>query len=710
MSGIANSLSRAVSPTTVPCKHRTTSRSRPAARRLSRRSNDGASTRRLSGWELRIAESAGVRVAWPAARPGAASVPTVSHTVTHSARRISYNSESRGVETAPVLLLLHFATPSTIVPSRAESRKGRNLRLPWGLRLSASARLQRGPAYGLRLSACGCRVTWLVGDRRGSVLPTPQSLLRSVYAGRLCVAGAIYLAAALKFAVAAPLDLLVTSFVLLAAVVVTIASYWYTHLSRRLPGRTFLYGQALFDVALITTVVHITGGPQSDLTPLYVPLIAVTAVLMPPASTGLITALVGIVYFADVVFGHTTPMTAQVGLQLLVFAGVAAVTAYFSSRVSVMGAEREALAGELRQARLEAADVLRSVPTGIGTGDQAGHLLYCNPAAEQILGFKERQWRGAPIMPEFAKIAPEFWAAITATARRGVRAMRVEATVRRPDRTFPIGVTTTTLDIEPAGEPRVTAIFTDISDSKRLEELHLRAERLEAVAELSSSLAHEIKNPLASIRSSVEQLGRAKRANPDEKFLTGLIVRESDRLSRLLSEFLDFSRVRATECRPLDLHQVAAAAIRLVREHPDCPEDAAIDLAGGPTSMEGDEDLLHRVVSNLVLNAVQAAGKGARVTVRTGRPAAHELAGAAGIENPVSLAVSDNGPGIPDNLRARLFDPFVTGRAGGTGLGLAIVQRAVEAHRGLVLVDSVPQQGTTFTVYFPAARRKEEAA
>src|SRR5437773_787879 len=203
--------------------------------------------------------------------------------------------------------------------------------------------------------------------------------------------------------------------------------------------------------------------------------------------------------------------------------------------------------------------------------------------------------------------------------------MRVEATVRRPERTFPIGVTTTTLEVEPGGTPRVTAIFTDISDSKRLEELHLRAERLEAGPELSASLAHEIKNPLASIRSSVEQLGRSKRAHPDEKFLTGLVVRESDRLSRLLSEFLDFSRVRATECRPLDLHAVAATAIRLVREHSDCPDDAVIDLAGGTTAMEGDEDLLHRVVSNLVLNAVQAAGKGARVTVRTGRPAPHEL-------------------------------------------------------------------------------------
>jgi two-component system, NtrC family, sensor histidine kinase PilS len=553
-------------------------------------------------------------------------------------------------------------------------------------------------------------MSWLRSGAGGSSIPSPQSLLRSVYVGRLCVATAIYLAASLKFAVAEPLDLLLSSMVLVTTVGVTIASYWYTHVRRRTPGLTFRYGQALFDVALITSVVHMTGGPQSDLTPLYVPLIAVTAVLMPPASTLLMTAFIGLVYFADVFFGHRTEMTAQVALQLLVFAAVAAVTAYFSSRVSVMGAEREALAGELRQARLEAADVLRNIPTGIVTVDQGGHLLFCNPAAEHILGFTERQWRGRPIMPEFARIAPEFWAAVTATARRGVRAMRVEATVRRADRTFPIGVTTTTLEVESEGEPRVTAIFTDISDSKRLEELHLRAERLEAVAELSASLAHEIKNPLASIRSSVEQLGRSKKASADETFLTSLVVRESDRLARLLSEFLDFSRVRATECRPLDLRAVAGAAIRLVREHPDCPEDAVIDLTGDSTPMEGDEDLLHRVVSNLVLNAVQAAGASARVEVRIGRADARALPGAAGIENPVSLVVHDNGPGIPEGLRARLFEPFVTGRVGGTGLGLAIVQRAVDAHRGLVLVDSAAGQGTTFTVYFPAARRKEEAA
>ncbi|HEY6222677.1 MAG TPA: ATP-binding protein, partial [Gemmatimonadales bacterium] len=146
------------------------------------------------------------------------------------------------------------------------------------------------------------------------------------------------------------------------------------------------------------------------------------------------------------------------------------------------------------------------------------------------------------------------------------------------------------------------------------------------------------------------------------------------------------------------------------RQHPDCPPEARIEVAGGPTMMEGDEDLLHRVVSNLVLNAVQAKGPGAQVVVYAGRLAPEEVPNGITIESPVTLRVSDNGPGIPDTVRERLFEPFVTGRPGGTGLGLAIVQRAVAAHRGMVLVDSVAGQGTTFTVFFPAARRKEEAA
>src|SRR2546428_5994625 len=109
-----------------------------------------------------------------------------------------------------------------------------------------------------------------------------------------------------------------------------------------------------------------------------------------------------------------------------------------------MGAEREALAGELRQVRLEAADVLRNIPTGIVTVDPEGRLLYTNPAAEAILGFRERDWRDRPLLPEFARVAPGVWAGLTATARRGGRAVGVGAGGRGPPPALPPGAAPTT--------------------------------------------------------------------------------------------------------------------------------------------------------------------------------------------------------------------------------------------------------------------------
>ena len=288
---------------------------------------------------------------------------------------------------------------------------------------------------------------WLNINSHGSAIPTQLKLLRLVYLGRMCLAIAIYVSAALKIRVAAPLDILATSLMLVTAAVVTAAAYWHTHFRRKLPGPTFLYLQALFDVLLITAVVHMTGGAESDLASLYVILIAATALLMAPANAGLVTLFAGLMYFADVFWGHTTGVSAGVWIQLGVFVLVAVVTGYVASRVNVMGAEREALAAEVRQVQLEADDVLRNIRTGVITVDADGRLLYANPASEELLGFKGREWLGRSVMPEFARLAPEFWAAVTSTARRGVRLMRVEATVHRPDRTFPIGVTTTTLAV-----------------------------------------------------------------------------------------------------------------------------------------------------------------------------------------------------------------------------------------------------------------------
>ena len=126
--------------------------------------------------------------------------------------------------------------------------------------------------------------------------------------------------------------------------------------------------------------------------------------------------------------------------------------------------------------------------------------------------------------------------------------------------------------------------------------------------------------------------------------------------------------------------------------------------------MDGDEDLLHRVIANLVLNAVQAARGPIRITVSVASVSTGEIPHGTNLDHAVRLTVDDDGPGIPANMREEVFDPFVSGRTGGSGLGLAIVQRAVEAHRGLVLVDSDPGVGTTFTIFLPAKVLAEDAA
>ncbi len=162
--------------------------------------------------------------------------------------------------------------------------------------------------------------------------------------------------------------------------------------------------------------------------------------------------------------------------------------------------------------------------------------------------------------------------------------------------------------------------------------------------------------------------------------------------------------------KPVDLGEIVSAAVDVVRQHPDCPASTRIDVRCTRASVMGDEDLLHRVVVNLVLNAVQATEGDSDVGVEVREATVSEVPPPLHVEGTVLLRVFDNGPGIPEELREKLFDPFVTGRVGGSGLGLAIVQRAVEAHRGAILVDSRPGQGADFRIFIPGSTTEEAAA
>ena len=545
--------------------------------------------------------------------------------------------------------------------------------------------------------------------RAMSGMPSAPWLLQWAYVGRVIVSLVVFVVATFYFRAIPPEFIVILAFAALASVIVSALSFWYTHIRRAYPGMTFLYSQAVFDLALVTTVVHVTEGANSQFPALYILVIGISAILMPLASSLLVTSLASLLYLADIVLLHPDQLSVVVWLQIAVFVSVSFVTGFIASRVRVMGAEHEVLQQEVKRLRLEAADILRNIRSGVLTVDGRGTVVYANPAARQLLLLPSEPLLGRLLEELLGDRVPQLLRAIEITQTSGRKTLRSEGQVRGADRSFPIGVTTTRIDSVGDGPPSVTAIFTDISDQKRVEALHLRTERLEAVAELSASLAHEIKNPLASIRSSIEQLAKSSRADDDESFLAQLVLRESDRLSRLLNEFLDFSRVRVTNCRELDLGRVVESAIAVVRQHPDCPREATIALDRAPVSLEGDEDLLHRVVLNLVLNALQASGGKARVTVEVRDARIDDLPQGVSLDPAVLLRVSDDGPGIPPELRERLFEPFVSGREGGSGLGLAIVQRAVLAHRGVVLVDTPPMGGTVFSVVIPSKETAEAA-
>ena len=216
-----------------------------------------------------------------------------------------------------------------------------------------------------------------------------------------------------------------------------------------------------------------------------------------------------------------------------------------------------------------------------------GALAFANPAAGRMLGFEPAQAIGTPIRELFGEKAPVLLQALERrTIRDRIRISRqMGATIAGEGGSFPIGLNTTTIDANGTpGGISATAIFQDITDSKRLKELRLRAERLEGVAELSASLAHEIKNPLASIRSAVEQLARAPQTTEDSRTLSALIIRESDRLSRLLSEFLDFARTRVTRIAEVELGDLVKGAVKLAATHPDGHKRVRVSCATRPTA------------------------------------------------------------------------------------------------------------------------------
>jgi two-component system sensor histidine kinase PilS (NtrC family) len=235
--------------------------------------------------------------------------------------------------------------------------------------------------------------------------------------------------------------------------------------------------------------------------------------------------------------------------------------------------------------------------------------------------------------------------------------------------------------------------FQDLTELRRMEAQVKRAERLAAIGQMAAGVAHEIRNPLASISGSIELLRKTPQLDPDSGALMEIVLREVERLNRLITDLLDYARPRPRVPVPLELGGLLDETVRVFAQDRTAPGVTARYVPpaeGGEVQVVADPGQVRQVLWNLLRNAAEAMPDGGEVVVALRRGDGH-----------AEFDVVDTGQGIAPSDQERLFEPFFTTKTRGSGLGLAMVHRIVTEHGGSVSVDSSPGRGARFSVRLP---------
>jgi two-component system sensor histidine kinase HydH len=371
---------------------------------------------------------------------------------------------------------------------------------------------------------------------------------------------------------------------------------------------------------------------------------------------------------------QNTLVTASV-LLILGLGGVASLSALQSFR-----AQRRVL----RQTTALAEEVVAAMPAGLILVGPDGRVAMANAAAAALAGVGEGGLAGRPA----GDVLPE---ALLERAGEGEREMDLSLCGKAP---LALGVSVSSVRAEEGVSVGSLVLLRDLREVRRLEAEVRRREKLAAVGHLAAGVAHEIRNPLSSIRGYAAYFGAKFAPGSEDRQAAEVMVREVDRLNRVISELIEFSRPSDLKRRPVRLPDLAAHAERLTR--PDAvARGVTVDLSGATDAPEvlADPDRLSQALLNLCLNAIQAMETGGVMTLATGTaPDGRAL-----------VEVADTGPGISPEHRDRIFDPYFTTKPRGTGLGLPLAHKIVAAHGGEIRVSSRPGGGTAVAVLLPVA-------
>jgi two-component system, NtrC family, sensor histidine kinase PilS len=490
----------------------------------------------------------------------------------------------------------------------------------------------------------------------------------------------------------------------LNAAAVVLGVFQWT-MSRSLPYTLLAYIQLLGDILLVSLLVYASGGPYSVFNFLYLVVIGSSAFLLarPGAvivASGAALFYGGIVELLAKGILPAPPLTPvsdwtanqvryNFGISVVGFYGVAFMAGYLSEKLSATRSELARRQKALQRLQNLHGNVIATMSSGLLTTDSKQRITFANRAGGALLGVDPARAPGMTLS-EFDFNLPENWTTVW-DRNNPWESFRGELEIDRDGSRRVLGYSLRGLK-DADGELGLLILFQDLTEIKKLERRVRFNEQLAAVGELAAGIAHEIRNPLASISGSVQVLSNELTVGSTERRLMEIIVSESSRLSKILEDFLRFVRPQERRVADFDVANCLAEVMDLFRLSDEVSDSHRIDVQVEPlhSILSGDRDQIRQIIYNVAKNAVRAMAAGGTLTV-VGREE----------DGWYSIRFADTGRGMSEEELARLFTPFSTAFDGGTGLGMAIVRRIVEDHGGAIDAESTPGEGTTVTVLLP---------
>ncbi|HEY8185251.1 MAG TPA: ATP-binding protein [Pyrinomonadaceae bacterium] len=464
--------------------------------------------------------------------------------------------------------------------------------------------------------------------------------------------------------------------------------------------------QFVIDIILVTSLVWTTDVIHSPYISLYIVVIAISSLFLQPRDAIVISVGCAVAFTGSalVVLGAVDNPETVAALderaQTFQYVGFFDIAFLVVGLLSARLAGRQSRSDQLKAATQSLATlralherIVESIRSGLVTTDLQGRIYSFNAAAEEITGYGESDVRGQDASIFFGEIK-EIIAQSMDIARVSEASPRFEANCLTKDGLrLRLGFSISPLFSESGDTTGTVISFQDLTHIRALEETSRRQDRLAAIGRMAASIAHEIRNPLAAMRGSIQMLRADMEGESSQTELMEIILRESDRLNRIISDFLSYARPRSIIQSKIDVGALLKETFTLLRHSVEMRDGQAIEeeVPETPVLIDADSEQLRQVFWNLARNALQAmpAGGTLHATIEM-QP-----------NNRLRIAFTDTGRGMSPQQVEHLFEPF-SSTTGGTGLGLSIVYQIIRDHGGTINVRSRLGQGTTITIEMPS--------